>query len=170
MTLQRSWHNPANIPTFVTEPYRAALRQPDWDDAFIAMAKVDLPPNYKKALSQINCPVLVLYGDDDLLGHIEESHNMYNAIKHTTHAEFLKLHSCGHMPHEEIPRRFVNAVSEFVARHREGGLVGNFSQLEDKEQKERTFISMQESQPTTAHEVEIEIKEGIQHFVLGCGG
>lgn len=60
-----------------------------------------------------NIRVLIVHGKDDALVPIANSCRLAQILPNTTCIEF---NQCGHMPHEEMPEKFVEEVSNFVQR------------------------------------------------------
>ena len=58
-----------------------------------------------------NVQVLVVHGANDPLVPVTNSKRL---VKSIPNAELVVFDSCGHMPHEEWPEKFVDRVSEFI--------------------------------------------------------
>eukprot|EP00483_Globobulimina_turgida_P008870 UN08888 len=81
------------------------------------MAKVKPYSNaskYHKLLSQITCPVWLLHGDDDKLVAFGESCNLSSYFTYCFGV--IKLKDCGHIPHEEIPNKFVDIIKNIIEK------------------------------------------------------
>jgi len=72
--------------------------------------------NIEDCLDAIVCPVLVIQGENDEYGTIEQ----VNAIKsRIPSAKTLILSDCGHSPHRDQPELTLEAISRFVLEHTE---------------------------------------------------
>lgn len=63
-----------------------------------------------------NVQVLVVHGANDPLVPVTNSKRL---VKSIPNAELIVFDSCGHMPHEEWPAKFVDRVSEFIESNRQ---------------------------------------------------
>jgi pimeloyl-ACP methyl ester carboxylesterase len=61
-------------------------------------------------------PALVITGDDDRVVPTEQSVRLARELPQ---AELVVLPSCGHIPQEECPAPFLQAVKGFLARLKE---------------------------------------------------
>jgi pimeloyl-ACP methyl ester carboxylesterase len=97
---------------------RLARYHADVDSAFRGWNDIWLDPafrawNIEAGLDAIDCPVLVVQGEDDEYGTLEQVHRI---VRHVPHAKTLVLPACGHSPHRDQPDRLVDEVSAFVRR------------------------------------------------------
>jgi pimeloyl-ACP methyl ester carboxylesterase len=67
---------------------------------------VPIPP-----IGNITVPSLVISGDDDRLVPVESSVRLAGALPH---AELVVIPECAHVPHEECPGPFLEAVEAFL--------------------------------------------------------
>jgi pimeloyl-ACP methyl ester carboxylesterase len=58
-------------------------------------------------------PILVITGDDDRIVPTEQSLRLADELPT---AELAVLPQCGHVPHEECPNEFMQAVTEFLEK------------------------------------------------------
>ena len=63
------------------------------------------------SLHQIQCPVLVIHGNDDFLMPVENAHILTNKIEQ---AELVTLDDCGHYPHIEQPKLLIDTLAKFL--------------------------------------------------------
>jgi pimeloyl-ACP methyl ester carboxylesterase len=70
------------------------------------------PMNLRPWLPRIECPALIIQGQDDCYGVPEQVSDICAGIG--IHAEPLFLPECGHVPHFEARENFVSAVVSFV--------------------------------------------------------
>jgi pimeloyl-ACP methyl ester carboxylesterase len=81
-----------------------------WNDAWLQPAFARW--NIEEYLPAITVPVLVVQGDDDEYGTMEQARRIARAVRQVT---VLELESCGHAPQRDQPERVVAAVREFVS-------------------------------------------------------
>jgi len=115
VTLHQAWHNPSSIPSEVIYSYKQVLKLKNWNESLLEMARVKPYSNsskYYKSLSMIKCPVWLLHGDDDKLVTFRESLALSQHFKYSFGP--IKLKNCGHIPHEEIPKEFVNVIQNII--------------------------------------------------------
>ena len=63
-------------------------------------------------LTEFNMPVLVITGDDDRIAPTEQSVRLAGEI---LNADLVIIEQCGHLPHEEQPDEFMQAMTEFLS-------------------------------------------------------
>jgi len=68
-------------------------------------------PNLADRISEIQQPALVMTGDSDAIVPVEHSQRLAAALPDS---QFVMLPSCGHVPQEECPERFGQAVAEWL--------------------------------------------------------
>jgi pimeloyl-ACP methyl ester carboxylesterase len=70
--------------------------------------------NITPSLQDIECPVLVIQGENDQYGTVDQ----VNAIRRAVHGrcETLILPACGHAPHVDRQAATLEAAAQFVAR------------------------------------------------------
>jgi pimeloyl-ACP methyl ester carboxylesterase len=87
------------------------------DSMFRAWTDVWLRPefrewNIEEYLPAIECPVLVVQGEDDRYGTLRQVDAVVTRVKGP--AESLLLQHCGHSPHSERPEEVLEATARFV--------------------------------------------------------
>jgi len=112
--LSQSWHDPSLLTPEVIVGYEKALRAQDWDRALWEVTLAARPAEVASRLGWISVPTLVVTGDDDQIIPAERSREIAARIPG---AELVVLASCGHLPHEERPAEFLDAVQLFLSRH-----------------------------------------------------
>lgn len=118
MDLARSaWHDPGKLTPEIWEGYTRPLRAQNWDQALWELALAGHPLNLSERLSEVAVPVLVITGDDDRIVPTAESIRLAEELPR---AELVVLPNCGHVPQEECPEAFLQAVKAFLR-----GLVGS---------------------------------------------
>ena len=111
-SIERAWHNPDLITVDIFEGYRLPLNAENWDIALWEHNKVSGGRNLEASLQTISIPVLVLSGDDDNLIPLEFSERLSRDIPL---AQLVVFKDCGHLPQEECPEEFLQAVVAFLA-------------------------------------------------------
>ena len=70
--------------------------------------------NIEEYLPAIECPVLVLQGEDDEYGTVKQVDAVVTQVK--GQAESLLLQQCGHSPHSERPDEVLEAAARFIQK------------------------------------------------------
>lgn len=94
------------------------------DSMFRAWSDVWLRPefrqwNIEEYLPAIECPVLVVQGEDDQYGTVKQVDAVVNQVGGP--AESLVLPRCGHSPHSERPEEVLEAAAQFVKKTLDAG-------------------------------------------------
>ena len=76
-------------------------------------AEADSPANVIEALSKSKARVLIVHGSDDMIVPAGNSRALAERIPR---AELVEMPGVGHMPHEEAPEAFLDAVTAFLAK------------------------------------------------------
>jgi pimeloyl-ACP methyl ester carboxylesterase len=89
------------------------------DEAFWGWNDIWLDPSFRswnieEYLEAITCPVLVIQGENDEYGTIEQVRAIKARIPNT---EALILDDCGHAPHRDQPELTLEAMTRFALRH-----------------------------------------------------
>lgn len=97
---------------------RLARYHADVDSAFRGWNDIWLDPafhawNIEAELDSIDCPVLVVQGEDDEYGTLEQ---VQRIVRRVPHAKTLVLPGCGHSPQRDQPARLIDEVGAFVRR------------------------------------------------------
>ncbi len=104
-----------NDPETVTEETLAGYTQPlkviGWERAFWEFNKAPRNTGVSERLGEISIPTLVLTGDNDLVVATADSIEVAGLIQG---AELVVIPQTGHLPNEESPQEFAQAVIEFV--------------------------------------------------------
>lgn len=113
--LQAAWHDPSRITPEIRAGYRKPLHMANWDVALWEFTKAgsgaeDLAPR----LSEISIPTLVISGEDDRIIPPADSIRLASDIPGT---RLAVIPACGHVPQEECPVTFLDAVQEFLKEH-----------------------------------------------------
>lgn len=106
-----AWHDPEKITESVREGYRKPLQLDNWDRALWEFTKASEPQDLSGALSQLEMPVLLLAGDDD---RIIPTAQTIAAADQAKNVQLKIFTACGHVPQEECPQPFLQAVDAFI--------------------------------------------------------
>jgi pimeloyl-ACP methyl ester carboxylesterase len=107
--------------TYETTNLRDRLQRhhADVDGAFRGWNDIWLHPefrswNIEEYLPSISCPVLVIQGEDDEFGTMEQ---MQRIARSAANVELESLADCGHSPYRDQPERVLQAVLRWMKRH-----------------------------------------------------
>lgn len=110
-TIYLAWHNDSKITPDTLEGYRRPLMAENWDYALwqytLASGGLDLRTN----LSTISVPVLIISGSED---SIIPSSSAITLADQIPGSSLVLIPECGHIPHEESPQQFLDAVANFL--------------------------------------------------------
>ena len=109
--LKTAWHNPSKITPEIFEGYQQPLQINDWDKALWELTVSSRESGLAERVSEFNLPILVITGDDDRIVPTEQSLRLAEELPN---AELAVIPQCGHVPHEECPAVFMQAVTEFL--------------------------------------------------------
>jgi pimeloyl-ACP methyl ester carboxylesterase len=108
-----AWHNPDRLTEAVWEGYTRPLRSPGWDVGLWEAVKVSASDSFdlSQHLDEFILPVLVVTGDDDRIVPTENSIRLAGVLPS---ASLAVIPDAGHVPHEEQPEAFMQAVEQFL--------------------------------------------------------
>jgi pimeloyl-ACP methyl ester carboxylesterase len=69
--------------------------------------------NIEYCLHEIKCPALIIQGEDDAFGTVDQVNRITTQIKK---AQKLMLPITGHNPHKESPQKVIELTSDFVLK------------------------------------------------------
>jgi pimeloyl-ACP methyl ester carboxylesterase len=110
-TIDRAWHDPAKQPADTVPLYTKPLQAENWDVGLWLYSTTGSTSNIRERLLEFTLPVLVISGDDDRLIPAEFT---IEAAKGLPDAEMVVLENCGHVPQEECPEEFLEAVLDYL--------------------------------------------------------
>lgn len=108
--IELAWHDPSRVTPEILEGYQKPLRAANWDKALWELTLASRESGLAGRLDEFNLPVLVITGDDDRIVPTEQSIRLAGEI---ANAQLVVIPQCGHVPHEECPEAFMQAVIEF---------------------------------------------------------
>jgi pimeloyl-ACP methyl ester carboxylesterase len=109
--IKTAWHDPSKITPEIFEGYQKPLQVNDWDKALWELTISSSESGLAKRVTEFNLPVLVITGDDDRIVPTEQSVRLAGEIPN---AQLVVITQCGHLPHEECPNEFMQAVTDFL--------------------------------------------------------
>jgi pimeloyl-ACP methyl ester carboxylesterase len=109
--LKTAWHDPSKITPEIFEGYQQPLQVENWDKALWELTVSSRESGLAERVSEFDLPILVITGDDDRIVPTEQSLRLAEEL---SHAELAVIPQCGHVPHEECPTVFMQAVTEFL--------------------------------------------------------
>ena len=110
---ERSWHDPSKITDDLWSGYLKPLKAENWDRAFWEFLLASEPLEVSGRLGELTMPVLVITGDDDRVVPTEQTLQLAGGWKS---ARLVVLPECGHVPQEECPGAFLEAIEDFVGK------------------------------------------------------
>jgi pimeloyl-ACP methyl ester carboxylesterase len=109
--IKTAWHDPSKITPEIFEGYQKPLQVEDWDKALWYLTLSSRESGLAERVGEFKLPVLVITGDDDRIVPTEQSVRLAGEIQN---AELVVISQCGHLPHEECPAEFMQAVADFL--------------------------------------------------------
>ncbi len=110
--IERAWHDPSRLTPEILAGYQKPLRAENWDRALWEVTLAWRPHGLLDRLDEINVPVLVITGDDDRIVPIDQAIRLAEELPK---ASLEILGNCGHLPQEECPQAFLEAVTTFMS-------------------------------------------------------
>lgn len=108
-----AWHDPDRIPPEFWEGYTRPLKADNWDRALWELTVSSRRPDLPDRLGELTLPALVITGDDDRIVPTEQSVRLAQELPD---ADLVVLEACGHVPQEECPEPWLQAVRRFLTR------------------------------------------------------
>lgn len=109
--IRTAYHDPSLVTPEILAGYRKPLNAHNWDRALWELTAASRPLGLADRLDELDLPVLVLTGDDDRIVPTEESIRLGGEIPGAT---LVVIPNAGHLPHEEKPDEFMQAVRDFL--------------------------------------------------------
>lgn len=106
-----AWHDPDKITPEIWQGYTRPLQVENWDRALWEFTLASRPLGLDQQLGRLTLPVLVITGDDDRIVPTKQSIRLAQELPN---AKLVVIPNCGHLPHEECPKAFMQAVTDFV--------------------------------------------------------
>lgn len=106
-----AWHDPSRITPEIWAGYLRPLQADNWDRGLWELTAAGHSLALPERLDQIGVPTLVITGDDDRIVPPADSVRLAAALAEAT---LVVIPDCGHVPQEECPAAFLEAVTEFL--------------------------------------------------------
>jgi pimeloyl-ACP methyl ester carboxylesterase len=110
--LKTAFHDPSKITPDIFEGYQKPLQAENWDKALWQLTVSSQESGLVERLSEFAMPILVITGDDDRIVPTEQSLRLADELPN---AMLSVIPQSGHLPHEESPAEFMQAVTEFLS-------------------------------------------------------
>jgi pimeloyl-ACP methyl ester carboxylesterase len=110
--IREAWSDPDKITVELISGYRKPLQAENWDRALWEVVVARHPLGLDERLDEVSVPALVLTGENDRIVPTRSSERLAAELPR---AELVVVPGCGHVPHEECPGAFLEAVSGFLA-------------------------------------------------------
>ena len=111
--LYRSWFDDSGITQEVFDAYYLPLEIQGWEAAFWEFMRNGVQSTINEHLHEIKIPTLVITGDHD---QVIPTRDSIGVAKNIADAKLKIVDSCGHIPHEEKPKEFMDSVSTFLSQ------------------------------------------------------
>ncbi len=109
--LKSFWFDRTKLSPALLETYRKHQEGKYWAQAWWELILETHALALEEHFAQIKTPVLVITGDQDYVVATKESIQLAQELPN---AKLEMLATCGHLPHEESPSAFVEAVQNFL--------------------------------------------------------
>ncbi len=110
--LKTAFHDPSKITPEIFAGYQKPLQIENWDKALWQLTVASEESGLADRVNEITLPALVITGDDDRIVPTEQSLRLADELPN---AELKVIAQSGHLPHEEKPVEFMQAVTEFLS-------------------------------------------------------
>ncbi|HEX9028516.1 MAG TPA: alpha/beta hydrolase [Anaerolineales bacterium] len=110
--IKMAWHDPKLLTPETFALYQKPLQVNNWDKALWEFTVTTHPLDLSGRLSEITQPVLVVTGDDDRIIPTADSIRLADELPN---ARLAVIGNTGHVPHEESPAAFMDAVRNFLS-------------------------------------------------------
>jgi pimeloyl-ACP methyl ester carboxylesterase len=109
-----AWHDPSKITPAIWAGYTKPLQAENWDAALWEFTTASRSTDLQSRLGELKLPVLVITGDDDHI--VPTARTVQLTREKLPNAQLVVVPNCGHVPHEECPDAFMQAVNGFLAQ------------------------------------------------------
>jgi len=115
LSLQRiikiAYFNQTKVTEDIIKGYKKSLRVKNWDYGLYRIITAQNQSDFIDRIPEINIPVLIITGKEDKIVKPENSEKLASII---AKARLMEVSECGHIPHEEAPEVFIDAVIRFI--------------------------------------------------------
>lgn len=110
--IKMAWHDPSRITQETIDGYTRPLHAENWDRALWYFTLASEDSGLINHLKDFNFQILVITGDDD---RIVPTANSISLARELPNAQLAVIQEAGHVPQEEQPAAFLQAVMEFLS-------------------------------------------------------
>jgi pimeloyl-ACP methyl ester carboxylesterase len=110
--IDTAWHDTSKLTPETIELYQRPLQVENWDRALWEFTLASRDSDLDERLDEFDLPILVITGDDDRIVPTDESIRLAGELPN---AELVVVANAGHVPHEEQPAAFLEAVMRFMS-------------------------------------------------------
>lgn len=111
--IKTAWHDPRKISQATFDGYQKPLQVENWDKALWELTLSSRESGLAERVKEFELPILVITGDDDRIVPTEQSLRLAEELPN---AALAVIPQCGHLPHEECPDEFMQAVQDFLRK------------------------------------------------------
>ncbi len=108
--LKLAWFDQNKITNQDLDNYTRPLKVENWDVGLWEYTKANGGISIEEQLNELKIPVFVISGAEDRIIPVEISQKTAQEINS---AKFISLPNCGHVPQEECPQAFMDAIIPF---------------------------------------------------------
>ena len=109
--IRSAWYDPSAIPEKTFDGYRVPLQAQDWDTALWLLTVAPRPRDVPGIVATIEAPTLFITGSDDTIVPPQDTARAADLVEGSY---LVTIERTGHIPHEERPDRFFEAVIGFL--------------------------------------------------------
>jgi pimeloyl-ACP methyl ester carboxylesterase len=109
--IRTAWHDPSRITQETLDGYTKPLQAENWDRALWDFTMASHDSGLTSTLKDFSMPIEVITGEDDRIVPTADSIRLAGAIPNS---KLVIIQNAGHVPHEEQPALFLQAVEEFI--------------------------------------------------------
>jgi pimeloyl-ACP methyl ester carboxylesterase len=109
--LKKAWYDPSNITDETINMYTKPLEAINWDKAFWEFTIASKESDLVDHIGELKMPILVITGEKDEIVPTEQSVRLAGELSNAT---LTVIPKAGHLPHEETPAQFMQAVQDFL--------------------------------------------------------
>jgi pimeloyl-ACP methyl ester carboxylesterase len=109
--IRLAWYDPTRISEETLALYKKPLQVENWDRALWELTIASQESDLAERLDEFTLPVLVITGEMDKIVPTEQSVRLAGELPD---AQLVVIPQAGHLPHEEQPAAFLEAVKSFA--------------------------------------------------------
>ncbi len=109
--VRQAWFDPTRITQATWDGYTRPLKADNWDRALWNFTMSSRDPGLLNRLAEFDQPILVITGEDDRIVPTAGSIDLAGKLPG---AKLAVIPHAGHVPHEEQPAAFMQAVESFL--------------------------------------------------------